>query len=425
MTFEQLLNLLRSKYPAKSEEELLDHLFKLAENDNDPKSHILTSIFASPELAKRRSLAFVKLAEKWCDTLWPAIRVQLVESLIDLEAAKFILASPKLSEKLGQEVYDRIVKMWRGKLLSDKKFHQEVRKKNKWVTPYFLKVFCSINNFHPISRLYENLRANDWPVEIKGNKGYLTIDKHEYQIINETMTNFVIGPVKAVLIGANLSREIVAFDSSAELLQQKYIALGRHLLATKALDLEAILKETAAFIRKECLPPYRDSDKMDEKVKEFRKTWSKQKFKDNPVIPLEKFIEKNIGVCRHHALLAAYFLDRLQKERILPTGEIHYHRGYLQGDLEKSHNVVIFHPYEKDPASSKLYLFDSYNDVYGSLGNIRKEKFSAHYGAAFFNICEKMYLGGHCHDVTFWSNKKVSFVEKVELIEDKTPVSAL
>lgn len=36
--------------------------------------------------------------------------------------------------------------------------------------------------------------------------------------------------------------------------------------------------------------------------------------KDAAVIPIDKFIESGLGVCRHHAMVASYFLDRLTKE---------------------------------------------------------------------------------------------------------------
>jgi hypothetical protein len=43
-----------------------------------------------------------------------------------------------------------------------------------------------------------------------------------------------------------------------------------------------------------------------------------------PVISIEEFIREKNGVCRHYALICAYFLDRLKEEGFLPPGEIYF-----------------------------------------------------------------------------------------------------
>jgi hypothetical protein len=39
---------------------------------------------------------------------------------------------------------------------------------------------------------------------------------------------------------------------------------------------------------------------------------------DAEEIPLERFVERKSGLCRHFALVAYYFLERMRKERLIP-----------------------------------------------------------------------------------------------------------
>lgn len=63
-----------------------------------------------------------------------------------------------------------------------------------------------------------------------------------------------------------------------------------------------------------------------------------------PVVSLEAFIESQVGVCRHFAFVAAYFLDRLSKEDKIPRGTGYYVRDLVQterGELGHAWNLFV------------------------------------------------------------------------------------
>ena len=49
------------------------------------------------------------------------------------------------------------------------------------------------------------------------------------------------------------------------------------------------------------------------------------------MLPIDAFIAAKTGTCRHYAFVTAYFLDRLQKEGVLPEGTSYYVRDIVPG----------------------------------------------------------------------------------------------
>src|SRR6185295_5374984 len=83
-----------------------------------------------------------------------------------------------------------------------------------------------------------------------------------------------------------------------------------------------MLKLVSAYVRKKIFPPSVDGQTeahTEELIKSYaadlRNTVFNKKGHPCTTIPLDYFIEKGIGVCRHHALTTAYLLDRLVRDK--------------------------------------------------------------------------------------------------------------
>lgn len=120
-------------------------------------------------------------------------------------------------------------------------------------------------------------------------------------------------------VGVNEEREIILLEPTDILLDARYKLLKQAIADERSI--EAILHMIANFTKETCFP----NKKPDDFIKEELKNKDNQGF-----IPLSKFVAKGQGVCRHHALLNAYFLSRLVKDGIL-KGHVIHHRQNLKG----------------------------------------------------------------------------------------------
>lgn len=360
------------------------------------------------QLAVTHSLQLVLLAQHWFGVHAKEIHIDdlLVAAKTDIGAASFILISPELSAKLGKEKCDDIVRLWAEKLFekvfSDNKSLALIQQ-NPNTSPLLLQQLAIRNGSHLVNSqkmeqteeqedqnakselqpddgrtliMRENLAKKNWPTVKRGNEEYLQIEEVEYQVVTKKMKNF--SKIKAVSLGADLNREIIILDTDSKFLNDKYqqlkIFLNRH-----NKDTLAILKATITFIRENCLPVIKEQT-----VQTFIASRRGEKFLDYPVIPLEEFLKNKMGVCRHHALILAYFLDRLSAEGILSAGEVHHYRA----DIKSGAHAWVFY---KPIAESKLYLADSTLSICDEIKNIKKLKDNP-YGTTILEHAEMKYL---------------------------------
>jgi hypothetical protein len=163
-----------------------------------------------------------------------------------------------------------------------------------------------------------------------------------------------ISQTPLVSIGSNpSSREILLLDPlNAPLLEEHYHELLE--ISAGRTQESALLKESTRFIRERLFNPHLSSG---EEVDAFVHTWisSQERTREDftevqegilvPVIPLEAFIQARVGTCTHHALTAAYFIDRLMREGLLPQGTHHYIREEIHfRDLHGRHAWNLYLP---------------------------------------------------------------------------------
>lgn len=123
-----------------------------------------------------------------------------------------------------------------------------------------------------------------------------------YTILTREITTFTKEPL--VSIGASpLEREIILFDPNhSPYLEERY----REFLLQNQFSFEAV-----AYFISHCIFTLSLSDKANSSTS---------------ILSLDQFVEAKTGVCRHFALVTAYFLDRLSQEGKIPKGKSHYMR---------------------------------------------------------------------------------------------------
>jgi len=132
-----------------------------------------------------------------------------------------------------------------------------------------------------------------------------------YQILKSHFTVFSEQPLAC--IGANpLEREIILLDpTSSPYLEKRY----QQFILQNNFSFESI----SQFIENVIFNPNWV----------FLSSVSANRL-EFPVISLDTFVEAGVGVCRHFALVTAYFLDRLSKEEKIANGKSYYIRNTIE-----------------------------------------------------------------------------------------------
>ncbi len=209
------------------------------------------------------------------------------------------------------------------------------------------------------------LRTRKWKTSVLNGKQYLHFDKrkftqfsHEYyRVLDGNVREFKSEPIASV--SATLGREIILLDPRSTVLKSLYNELKSEVYKTQHDDIYTILMITIKLVRHylECGRP--PAELMHVILNETRAT-----FNNVDVLLLDDFIKHKIGVCRHHSLLLAFFLDKLQADGILPAGTVTHARHYHRKGKER-HVWVMYRLVE----GQDLYLVDSTWNVLGNLND--------------------------------------------------------
>lgn len=159
------------------------------------------------------------------------------------------------------------------------------------------------------------------------NSQKIKLNQKDYTPLTAAIQDISTKPVASC--GSSERREIITLDPDhSPILNDHYEKLKNILQDSqknlgRPLSEEAILKHVRDYIRKEIFPSDKDLDLTDSFIDRMRndprilKTLYIVGKGDHalvPIIPIDEFIKEGVGVCRHHALVASYLLDRLTKE---------------------------------------------------------------------------------------------------------------
>lgn len=213
----------------------------------------------------------------------------------------------------------------------------------------------------------------------------LKIGNQFYAPISGGTQQFSSRPVASC--GSSSSREIILLDpANSPRLNAHFTKLRSKL--KPGMSTEKVLEALKEYVRKEIFPNGSESE-ISVMVEKARQTHQTTKHKDNnipiPLIPIDHFIEKKIGVCRHHALVTAYMLDRLLTEKNpLIEGTVQHMRGNTHIG---AHVWVTFIPKKKSFFSwSEKYHLDTLWDVLINFASQSKiDMLSLMYGKEMIN----------------------------------------
>lgn len=186
---------------------------------------------------------------------------------------------------------------------------------------------------------------------------FLDIEGKEHLVLNGAINfaNKITAPI--VSIGENpTNREVILLDPNSSFLQEKFEKLLEKIGNER--DPANIFKIISKFVRNE-IPEHTN---IEVKLAELCKKWQGKKIdlqdQEVPLIPLEYFCDGFGGVCRHHALLASYFLGRLTQMQLLNNFEIYHYRTYVQSPMTfgKGGHVFVI---AKDMNTKELWLIDT------------------------------------------------------------------
>lgn len=230
--------------------------------------------------------------------------------------------------------------------------------------------------------------AEGFAKEYNADDRTLTYNAKTYRILNGNVTNF---SQPLVSVGSTAGREVIEFDPANSLYIQDHLKKfkaeleeWRNILGTnlRTVDVLSLLKE---YLRKEVFKLSHNDQANNlvmDMVTEALKSDSFKKLKhiskegypsDIPIIPLDEFVKRGIGVCRHHGLLTAYFINELCKgPNPHLDGIVHHIRDNVYGG---AHVWDVFIPKAKkkgDPVEK--WHIDTLWDVLENFGTKLGEK---------------------------------------------------
>lgn len=193
-----------------------------------------------------------------------------------------------------------------------------------------------------------------WAIVNKQGVKALATKGKEYLIVTKMMTDFC----KQAIVSAGAGdRELLTLDPNSTFLEQQYQTLKTSIETEnhkqgRTLNPSEIFAIVIKFIREQNFKV--KSNNLENDILQLYKNWPGERYESNPMIPIDYFLEKGIGLCRHHALYLSFLLNRLMNDKLLPAGKIHHLRHtFLKGS---AHVWVMYQP---DSQPKKLFLLDS------------------------------------------------------------------
>ncbi len=192
------------------------------------------------------------------------------------------------------------------------------------------------------ANMMQNLQSQGCDIVVKDDKKYISIPwvGTAYRILDGAVTDFCHEPL--ISIGESpSSREYIVLNPDSPILKSHYDVM----IASCSQESESRLLQAVINVVKSVF--------SSTAVERVTQDWKGLRYLSSPVISLAEFIYKNpgVGMCRHHALFAAYLLSKLIQEGLL-KGKVYHARGYVNNG---AHVWVVYKPDQLDDA----YLIDT------------------------------------------------------------------
>ncbi len=192
--------------------------------------------------------------------------------------------------------------------------------------------------------------------------GMIKVGDVLFRSVSGSTQEFSVQPVAST--GSSSRREILLLDPNhSPLLAQHFVKVRQKL--KKGMTTHDVLHTLGDYVRREIFPQNGLKEVM-QLIENARKTHLTTTHRDSPkqkipFIPIDKFIEKRLGECRHHTLVLSYLIDRLLREKDpLIRGTVQHIRGNIS---EGAHAWITFIPLKLDADPQKYHLDTSCNSV--------------------------------------------------------------
>lgn len=195
-------------------------------------------------------------------------------------------------------------------------------------------------------------------------------------ILTHEFTAFHRGKVASIGSSLTGKREILVLDPQSDKLKKLYSEFSKNFNKNDAV--EDVYKKTQQFINSKFEANNEEDIVYENWIKENKEFLTLENGKKVPVIPLEKYVEEQTGVCRHKALLTSFFWTKLIEDGLLPPGEIHHNRDFIKFELEESRAKHAWLVY-KETKNNKLYLIDPEHRKFEEI-SIHNKNLVSHYG---------------------------------------------
>jgi hypothetical protein len=204
----------------------------------------------------------------------------------------------------------------------------------------------------------------------------IEVEGKNYQVVTSEVTHFTDQPL--VSCGSSSSREMILFDANnSPLLNQRYNQFERfvlqycqrHGLAT--IPPKDLLMLTDHFMSHVVFPKdVTVEEKIDAFIAETRQDPNIAKVQSQPCIPIDDFIKKGVGVCRHHALVGAFLIEKFNQKN--PQVGFKCHIQIMRDDLEQNNRKVGAHAWVNlITENGDILLLDSLNNFLGNLNDLQ------------------------------------------------------
>ncbi|CAF24551.1 hypothetical protein [Candidatus Protochlamydia amoebophila] len=213
----------------------------------------------------------------------------------------------------------------------------------------------------------------------KQTENQLQIDGVTYQVVTSEVTQFAEPEKPLVSCGSSASREMILLDpQNSPALNDKYNqfeqlimkfmrAKGKPNLSPKELLILTNYFMSTIVFPKDSLA----NERINKLVANSQNDAAIYKINSQPCIPIDVFIVNQVGVCRHHSLVAAFFLDKFIQTHpdIGFTGKVQI----MRDELVKDNRVIGAHAWiTLGFNNDQILLLDSLN---GFLGDLNEEDF--------------------------------------------------
>lgn len=219
----------------------------------------------------------------------------------------------------------------------------------------------------------------------------ININENTHKVIDSSVNHFAFNhhqDLPLISCGSSSSREMIVLNfKESPLLRKKYrefeaLLNNKQNRAKKLITPMQLLIFTNCFIPQAVFLKQKNNQQL---VEDFIAKCSQQsdrmRVDTNPIIAIDEFIHARLGVCRHHALIAVFLMDRylqLNPDKCSFKGKLQIMRSNVKSGAHSWVTLVT--------GNGQHYCLDTLNNVLGNLSDpTLQERIKTSFGQKAFD----------------------------------------